>query len=65
MTLTKAFKMGSKYRLEARIETYNAFNMIVWDQPEVNLSSANFGKVTRKRVDGNGREIQLGARFVF
>src|SRR4029453_4624430 len=65
MTLTKAFKMGSKYRLEARIEAYNAFNMIVWDQPEVNLSSANFGKVTRKRVDGNGREIQLGARFVF
>ena len=39
--------------------------MIVWDQPEVNLSSANFGKVTRKRVDGNGREIQVGARFVF
>ena len=57
--------MGSKYRLEARIEAYNVFNMIVWDQPEVNLSSANFGKVTRKRVDGNGREIQLGARFVF
>jgi hypothetical protein len=31
----------------------------------VNLSSANFGKVTRKRVDSSGREIQLGARFVF
>ena len=65
MTLTKAFKMGSKYRLEARIEAYNVFDTIVWDQPEVNLSSANFGKVTRKRVDSNGREIQLGVRFVF
>jgi hypothetical protein len=65
MTLNKAFNLSSKYRLEARIEAYNVFNMIVWDQPEVNLSSANFGKVTRKRVDSNGREIQLGVRFVF
>jgi hypothetical protein len=31
----------------------------------VNLASANFGKVTRKRIDGQGREIQIGVRFVF
>ena len=65
MTLTKAFQMSSRYRVEARIEAYNVFNMIVWDQPEVNLANANFGKVTRKRVDSNGREIQIGVRFVF
>jgi hypothetical protein len=65
MTMTKAFQFSSKYRLEARIEAYNVFNIINWDQPEVNLSSANFGKVTRKRVDSQGREIQLGVRFVF
>ena len=59
-------RWARKLRLEARIEAYNVLRtMIVWDQPEVNLSSANFGKVTRKRVDGNGREIQVGARFVF
>ena len=65
MTMTKAFQVAGNKRLEARIEAYNVFNMIVWDQPEVNLSSANFGKVTRKRVDSNGREIQIGVRFVF
>lgn len=65
MTLTKSFALPNKYRLEARIETYNAFNAIVWDIPDVNISSANFGKVTRKRVDGTGREIQVGLRFVF
>ena len=65
MTLTKAFTVHANRRIEARIEAYNVFNMIVWDQPEVNLSSANFGKVTRKRVDSNGREIQIGVRFVF
>ena len=30
-----------------------------------NLSSANFGRVTRKRTDGQGREMQIGVRFVF
>ena len=35
------------------------------DNHDVDLASANFGKVTRKRIDGAGREIQIGARFVF
>jgi outer membrane receptor protein involved in Fe transport len=65
MTLTKMFTFSAKYRLEARIEAYNAFNTILWDNPDLVLSSANFGKVTRKRVDGNGREIQVGLRFIF
>jgi len=65
MTLTKMFNFGQKYRIEARIETYNAFNAILWDNPDLTISSATFGKVTRKRVDGSGREIQVGVRFIF
>ena len=65
MTLTKSFRMGPRYRLEARIEAYNAFNAIVWDNPDLVLANTNFGKVTRKRIDGTGREIQIGLRFVF
>jgi hypothetical protein len=65
MTLTKMFNFTSKYRMEARIEAYNSFNSILWDNPDVTIASATFGKVTRKRVDGNGREIQVGLRFIF
>jgi hypothetical protein len=65
MTLTKAFHLTNRYRVEARIEAYNAFNAVVWDMPDTNIASPNFGKVVRKRVDGTGREIQFGARFVF
>lgn len=65
MTLTKNFSITNKYKLEARIEAYNAFNYIVWDNPEMALANANFGKVTRKRTDSTGREIQIGLRFVF
>ena len=64
MTLTKMFNLGS-YRLEARMEAYNALNGIVWDNPDLNLANANFGKVTRKRLAWSGREIQFGLRFVF
>ncbi|MCL4847316.1 MAG: TonB-dependent receptor [Acidobacteria bacterium] len=65
MTMTKMFQLTPRYRLEARLEAYNAFNHLVWDQPDVVFGSANFGRVTRKRTDNSGREIQIGVRFVF
>jgi hypothetical protein len=66
MTLTKMFNLGPRYRIEARVEAYNALNNTVWDNPGLSLAdSANFGRVTRKRAAWNGREIQLGARFIF
>jgi hypothetical protein len=65
MTLTKMFSLGPRYRIEARFEAYNVFNHNVWDNPDLNIASSNFGKVTRKRTDGFGREIQIGVRFVF
>jgi hypothetical protein len=65
MTLTKNFSITNKYKLEARVEAYNAFNSVIWDNPDMTLASANFGKVTRKRAESTGREIQIGLRFVF
>jgi hypothetical protein len=35
------------------------------DNPDVNRAGSSFGKVARKRVDGNGRKIQIGIRFMF
>jgi hypothetical protein len=64
MTLNKSIPIG-RYRLEARFEAYNAFNHLIWDQPDTTFGSGTFGKVTRKRTDGYGREIQVGVRFVF
>ena len=65
MTLTKTFSVTEKKRIEARVEAYNAFNHTTWDIPDLSISSPNFGKVTRKRADGAGREVQLRLRFVF
>ena len=65
MTLTKMFNLSNKYRVELRVETYNAFNQIMWAMPDTNIASTNFGKVTTKAVAGSGREMQVGIRFVF
>lgn len=46
-------------RVEARIEAYNAFNQIRWDNPDPAISSSTFGTATRKRIVGAGREIQM------
>jgi hypothetical protein len=43
----------------------NPGDILVWDQREVTLAIANFGKVTRMRTDSQGREVQIGVRFVF
>ncbi|MGE3840839.1 MAG: carboxypeptidase regulatory-like domain-containing protein [Vicinamibacterales bacterium] len=64
MTLTKMFPVGNK-NLEARIEAYNALNHIAWALPNTTFGSGTFGKVTTKRTDISGREIQVGLRFVF
>ncbi|HWW77530.1 MAG TPA: hypothetical protein VNZ44_19160, partial [Pyrinomonadaceae bacterium] len=65
MTLSKGFHLTERFRLEARVESYNAFNRINWDNPTVDFTNASFGKVTRKLVAYNGREMQYGLRLVF
>ncbi|MFL6208675.1 MAG: carboxypeptidase regulatory-like domain-containing protein [Pyrinomonadaceae bacterium] len=65
MTISKAFRLGERFKLETRLETYNAFNHVNLDNPTVDFTSGNFGKITRKLVAYNGREVQYGLRLVF
>jgi hypothetical protein len=65
LNVTKNFRFGQKYRMEFRLEAYNVFNNIIWEDPDLNIASANFGKVTRKRLESSGREMQVGLRFLF
>jgi len=65
VTLSKSFKLTERFKLEARVETYNAFNQINWDNPVVDFTSTNFGKVVSKRPEYIGREIQYGFKLSF
>ncbi len=65
MTLSKAFRLKERYKFEIRVESYNAFNQINWDNPIVDFTNSNFGKVISKRPGYIGREIQYGFKLTF
>ncbi|MDX2033285.1 MAG: carboxypeptidase regulatory-like domain-containing protein [Blastocatellia bacterium] len=65
MTLSKAFRIRERMKFEFRVESYNAFNQINWDNPVVDFNSVNFGKVISKRPGYIGREIQYGFKLTF
>jgi hypothetical protein len=65
MTLSKGFRIREGWKVEFRVEAYNAFNQINWDNPVVDFNNANFGKVISKRAGYIGREIQYGIKLTF
>jgi carboxypeptidase family protein len=65
MTLSKAFSFRERFKFEFRVEAYNTFNQINWENPIVDFTSANFGQVTSKRAGYIGREIQYGFKLTF
>jgi len=50
-------------RLEFRFEVFNLLNRKIWGNPDSNITSANFGRVTTLR--DAPRQMQLGLRFEF
>ena len=65
-TLSKAFRIREGWKAEFRVETYNAFNQINWDNPALDFNNtATFGKVLNKRPGYIGREIQYGFKLTF
>ena len=63
-SLHKAFVMpyNEKHELSIRFEAFNALNHPNWGTPNLNLSSATFG-----RIGGTGsmRQLQLAAKYQF
>ena len=65
MTLSKSFKLTERFKFEVRAEAYNAFNHLNWDNPILDQTNANFGKVINRRPGYIGREIQYGFKLSF
>jgi hypothetical protein len=65
MTMSKSFRLTERFKLEVRMEAYNAFNQINWADPITNFNDSNFGKVINKRQQYVGREVQYGIRLTF
>jgi hypothetical protein len=54
--------MANDWTAQVRAETYNLSNTPQFDEPQRNLTSPSFGKITNTLNDG--RVFQLGIRLI-
>lgn len=62
ISLARTFGIG-RTSLELRLEVFNLFNRVIWDSPESEITSNNFGRVTT--LANAPRQVQLGVRYEF
>ena len=62
LSLFKNVPIGGARRLQFRVEAFNLFNQVRFNNPGTALGTANFGRITTAQ---DGRVIQLGLKFLF
>ena len=61
-SLLKVFPLLEGHTLQFRGEFFDAFNHPLFNTPNMNVDSSNFGRITSARA---GRQIQFGLRYQF
>jgi Carboxypeptidase regulatory-like domain/TonB dependent receptor/TonB-dependent Receptor Plug Domain len=61
-TLAKGFPLGAHTRLQVRAEVFNLLNWKNYNNPQLNMNNADFGRITGA---GRPRVFQFGARLTF
>lgn len=64
-SIQKDTKISEGKVLQMRLEAYNAFNHTNFANPNGNVDSTNFGRITAIRSFTNSRLVQLGAKLTF
>jgi hypothetical protein len=63
--LTKKFRLFERFVPEFRLEVYNALNQLMWANPNMTVTSTEFGR-TNAPVGGNfGRQLRYALRVEF
>lgn len=62
LSLAKNFKVKGQMKLQFRADVFNALNHVNFNNPNGNLSSPTFGRITGA---GGMRSMQMGVRFQF
>ena len=62
LTLSKSFGLGGPTELQFRVEVFNLFNTVNFNNPGSTFGTANFGRITSAQ---DMRQIQLGGRLRF
>jgi outer membrane receptor protein involved in Fe transport len=62
LSLFKNITMPNAHRIQLRLEAFNAFNQVRFNNPSGAFGTGNFGRITTAQ---DGRVIQLGVKYLF
>lgn len=65
MSIVKRMPITEKYRVELRMDMFNAANNMTWANPNTNVQSSLFGVTNNQLAATFGRRAQLGLRVEF
>jgi outer membrane receptor protein involved in Fe transport len=63
LALARVLRLGAARTLEARVEVFNVFNTFNWGDPNTNLDSGTFGRITTQ--NGDPRIMQFAVKYGF
>ena len=63
LALSKLVAFGAAQQLELRLETFNLFNTFNWGNPQDQLTSRFFGRISSQA--GDPRIFQFGIKYAF
>jgi hypothetical protein len=64
-TLSKGFSITEKMKFQLRVEAFNVLNNMNWNNPNMTVTSSQFGQSTDIFPNDFGRRLQLGLRLEF
>ena len=62
LSLFKNIALAGTHRIQLRLEAFNAFNQVRFNNPSAAFNTGNFGRITSAQ---DGRVIQLGVKYLF
>ncbi len=63
LSLQKSFQVTERFKLDFRWEMFNIFNRVVFNEPDRNITSSNFGRITSQF--NTPRQMQFGLKLYF
>jgi hypothetical protein len=65
LSFMKNVQVGADRRLQVRIEIFNIFNQVNYNNPNASFGSAAFGTITSMATGATMRQVQLGGKLLF
>jgi hypothetical protein len=62
IAIVRAFRLMDTHRIEARVESFNAFNWFRWNNPQTNRNNSQFGRITSA---DDPRVMQFALKYSF